>query len=180
MRKALLVAFIALSALPAFAFNADSTCVKCHGDQEKVKSLGYPQMYLDPAEIDKEVNMGGIDCVSCHLGDNTKMDKEEAHKGMPRPFYAAVGKNHKYQAVGREITNFDPIQPKGTDRTKLLMRKPDRRSTLVRLTDEGFELVNKCLKSHMDTEAEMISRLDGEKTAELNRLLRELENSLWL
>ncbi len=125
MRKALLVVFIAIAALPVFAFEADSTCVKCHGDKEMVKSLGYPQMYLDPAEIDKEVNMGGISCVSCHLGDNTKMNKDEAHKDMPRAFYAAVGAKHKYQAVGREITNFDPIQPKGADRTKLLSRKPD-------------------------------------------------------
>jgi hypothetical protein len=90
-----------------------------------MEKLGFPQMYLDPAEVDKEVNMGGISCVSCHLGDNTKMNKDEAHAGMPRPFYAAVGPKYKYQAVGREITNFDPIQPKGTDRTKLLMRKPD-------------------------------------------------------
>lgn len=125
MRLAFVVFLMALFAVPVFAFDADSSCVKCHGDKEMVTKLGYPQMYLDPATIDKEVNMGGIPCESCHLGNPSSMNKDEAHKGMPRPFYAAVGKNHKYQAVSRDITNFDPITPKGKDRTKLLMRKAD-------------------------------------------------------
>lgn len=132
MRKSILMLtitltllFISLLAATAHAFEADSSCVRCHGDAAAMKELGYPQMYLDPAEVDKEVNMGGISCVSCHLGDSTKLNKDEAHAGMPRPFYAAVGAKLKYQAVGREITNYDPIQPKGKDRTKLLMRKPD-------------------------------------------------------
>lgn len=125
MRRSLLFLILILFSVSAYAYEADSTCVQCHGDEIMMKELGYPQLYLDPAEVDEEVNMGGISCVSCHLGDNTALDKNEAHKDMPRAFYAAAGKNHKYQAVGREITNFDPIQPKGTDRTKVLLRKPD-------------------------------------------------------
>jgi len=124
MRLVLLLTILAISSLTGFAYESDSSCVNCHGDSKMMETLGYPQLYLDPAEVDKEVNMGGISCVSCHLGDSSKLNKDEAHAGMPRPFYAAVGKNHKYQAVGREITNYDPIQPKGSNRTKVLIRKP--------------------------------------------------------
>lgn len=125
MRKTVFILILALLTVSAYAYDKDSSCVKCHGDKVMMKKLGTPQLYLDPAEVDKEVNMGGVACVDCHLGDSTKLNKDEAHKGMPRPFYAAIGKNHKYQAVGREITNYDPIEPKGTNRTKLLLRKPD-------------------------------------------------------
>lgn len=125
MRKVILLLMVTMLSLTAFAYEEDSTCVRCHGDEAMVTELGFPQMFLDPAEIDEEVNMGGISCVSCHLGDNTQLNKDDAHKGMPKPFYAAIGKNHKYQAVGREITNYDPIQPKGKNRTKVLLRKPD-------------------------------------------------------
>ena len=125
MRFAFIFILTALFAVPAFAFDADSSCVKCHGNKDMITKLGFPQMYLDPTEVDKEVNMGGIACESCHLGNPAAMDKDEAHKDMPRPFYAAVGAKYKYQAVGREITNFAPITPKGTDRTKLLGAKPD-------------------------------------------------------
>ena len=128
MRKAILLTLIALLSVSAYAYENDSTCVRCHGDEVTMKELGFPQLYLDPAKVDEEVNMGGISCVSCHLGDNTKLDKDASHEGMPRPFYAAIGKNHKYQAVSREITNYDPIQPKGTNRTKVLIRKPTNKA----------------------------------------------------
>lgn len=102
----------------------DSGCINCHGNKELMTKLGYPQLYLDPKKVDEEVNMAGVPtCVDCHLGNPNTMDKEEAHKGMPRPFYAAVGKEHKYSAIGRFVTNYDPILPQGNDRTKYLIRK---------------------------------------------------------
>jgi hypothetical protein len=111
----------------ADAFDKESGCVKCHSDRKFLTEMGYPQMYLDPAEVDREVNMMGVPtCVDCHKGNKDTMDREEAHKDMPRPFYAAVGKKHKYQAVDRGITNYAPIQPEGKNRTNLLMRKPDK------------------------------------------------------
>jgi len=116
---------IALLGFSAYAYEKNSSCVRCHGDKEAMKKLGYSQLYLNPSEVDDEVNMDGISCVSCHLGDNTKLNKDDAHAGMPRSFYAALGPKYKYQAVGREITNYDPIQAQGTKRTKLLLRAPD-------------------------------------------------------
>ncbi|UOD34933.1 cytochrome c3 family protein [Deferribacteraceae bacterium V6Fe1] len=125
MKKILFCFIFIFTCSMVMAYDPDSSCVKCHSDKQALEKLGYPQMYLDPTEVDKEVNMEGVPtCVDCHLGNNQTMDKDEAHKDMPRPFYAAVGKNHKYEAVSREVTNFDPIQPKGDDRTKLLIRKP--------------------------------------------------------
>lgn len=126
--KTILAAFLITSCLVVgnvFAFDVSSSCVKCHGDKKLVSDLGFPQMYLDPQQVEAEVNMGEITCVDCHLGDSSSMEKDIAHKGMPRPFYAAIGQKHKYQAVDRGITNFSPIQPQGDSRFKLLMRKPD-------------------------------------------------------
>lgn len=115
---------VMLATLPAAAFDVESSCVKCHGDREKMNQMGYPQLYLDPAQVDEEVAMAGIPaCVDCHLGDGTAVDKDAAHQGMPRPFYAAIGQDLKYQAVGREVTDFSPIVPQGTDLTRLLLRK---------------------------------------------------------
>ena len=115
--------FLLFSSL-TFAYDEHSSCVKCHSDKELLSSLGYPQLYLDPKKVDEEVKMAGVPtCVDCHLGNSETMDKDEAHKEMPRPFYAAIGKNHKYEAVSRKATNFDKIEPKGDDRTKLLLRE---------------------------------------------------------
>lgn len=126
MKRMLAVFIIMLiGTLSSYAYDKNSTCVKCHSDSQALEKLGYPQLYLNPDEVESEVNMGDINCVDCHLGNNESMDKDEAHKDMPRAFYAAVGKNHKYQAVGREITKFDPIQPKGDVRFKKLLREPD-------------------------------------------------------
>ena len=118
--------FLLFSSL-TFAYDEHSSCVKCHSDKELLSSLGYPQLYLDPKKVDEEVKMAGVPtCVDCHLGNSETMDKDEAHKEMPRPFYAAIGKNHKYEAVSRKATNFDKIEPKGDDRTKLLLREGDK------------------------------------------------------
>lgn len=51
----------------------------------------------------------------------------------------------------------------------------DKRSTLVRLTGEGKELVEKCLVAHMKTEAEMVSSLDAKTMEKLNAILKKLE-----
>ncbi|WP_022850372.1 cytochrome c3 family protein [Limisalsivibrio acetivorans] len=126
MKRFILTVFaLTLLASGAFAYDKDSSCVQCHGNEAAMEKLGYPQLYLDPDQVEEEVNMGDINCVDCHLGNNEEIVAEKAHEGMPRPFYAAVGKNHKYQAVGRDITNYDRIQPKGDVRFKVLLRQPD-------------------------------------------------------
>lgn len=125
MKKLIIVCLMMLFSFGAAQAAEKSSCIACHGSKAEMEKLGYPQLYLDPAEVEKEVNMGEVACEDCHLGNPAGMTAEEAHKGMPRPFYAAVGKNHKYQAVGRDITNYDPIQPQGKVPFAYLMRKPD-------------------------------------------------------
>ncbi len=108
-----------------FGFDPISTCVRCHADQALLTRLGAPQMYLDPAQVDLEVGMNGApNCVDCHLGDNRTMVAADAHKGMPRPFFAAVGENFKFEAVDRAVSGFAPITPQGENRSILLQQKP--------------------------------------------------------
>lgn len=124
MRALLLLCFfVFVGAFYSHGYDDKSSCVKCHSDKEMLTKLGYPQMYLDPKKVEEETRMPGVACVDCHLGNPNSMDKNEAHKGMPRPFYAAIGKNHKYEAVGREVTNFAPIVPKGEKRITYLIQQ---------------------------------------------------------
>ncbi len=121
------LALLVLVAFSLHAYNAKSTCVKCHSNKELLKKLGAPQMYMDPAKVDEEVNMAGEPtCVDCHLGNNKTMDMKKAHKGMLKPFYAAIGKHHKYQYIDRSVTNYDRILPRGKKRFAVLMRKPTK------------------------------------------------------
>ncbi len=122
MKRLIILILVAFSLQ---AYDAKSTCVKCHSDRELLKKLGAPQMYMDPAKVDEEVNMAGEPtCVDCHLGNNRTMDMEKAHRGLLKPFYAAIGKHHKYQYIDRSVTNYDRILPKGKKRFAVLMRKP--------------------------------------------------------
>lgn len=52
----------------------------------------------------------------------------------------------------------------------------DKRSTLVRLTDGGIELMEKCLPAHMDTEDSLVSGMGRKKLEKLNGLLKEFES----
>jgi len=80
-----LVLGVFLCAFPALSFDADSSCVSCHGDEEKLEQLGFPQLHLDPAVVDEEVGMAGVPtCVDCHLGNSAASGKEEDHRAMLR------------------------------------------------------------------------------------------------
>lgn len=102
-----------LAAGSAMAYDAASGCVKCHGDREKMESLGAGSMYLDPAAVDREVGMKGAPtCTDCHQGDPSAMEKEAAHKGLLRPFVSAAGKKVKGEAVSRSDIGLSPLVPK--------------------------------------------------------------------
>ena len=103
---------LVLAAGTVSAYDATSSCVKCHGDREKMKSLGAESMYLDPAAVDKEVAMGGAPtCTDCHKGDPAALTKEAAHKGLLRPFVSAAGKKVKGEAVYRSEIGLAPLVP---------------------------------------------------------------------
>lgn len=71
---------------PSWAVDRNSSCVRCHGDREKMRRFGAETMYLDPARVDAEIGMRGVPtCSDCHLGDPAAGDRETAHKGMLAP-----------------------------------------------------------------------------------------------
>ena len=123
MKKVSMMVLVLLSAASvAWGFDTGSSCVVCHSDRAKLKELGAEAMYLDPAQVDREVGMQGKPtCVDCHLGDPKATDKVAAHKGMLAPFLVAAGKNHKGQAVSREAAGaLQPLVPKGTGMNSMI------------------------------------------------------------
>ncbi len=102
-------------AVVAWGGDAGSGCVTCHSDRAKLKELGGEAMYLDPAQVDREVGMKGKPtCVDCHLGNPRAVDKVDAHNGMLAPFLMVAGKKYKGQAVSRETAGaLQPLVPKG-------------------------------------------------------------------
>jgi len=60
---------------------ADDNCVKCHGDEEKMKGLGYPKFIMRQSEVESQTRMPAS-CTDCHKGDPDAEKKEEAHAGL--------------------------------------------------------------------------------------------------
>src|SRR5512135_3670104 len=105
------VCTLALSVL-SFAYDPASSCVRCHGDRQKMKTLGAEAMYLDPARVDREVNMKGEPtCVDCHQGDPKAANKKLAHRGLLRPHLLAIGKTKEGQALPRTAVGLTPLVP---------------------------------------------------------------------
>lgn len=115
MKTVLTAVLLLLTVAAAWGFDAGSSCVVCHGDKEKMKALGAESMFLDPAQVDKEVGMKGKPtCVDCHQGNPALHEKDAAHAGLLRPFLVGVGKKLKGQAISREDAGaMQPIVPKG-------------------------------------------------------------------
>ncbi|MCM0082279.1 cytochrome c3 family protein [Geomonas sp. Red32] len=119
--KRLFVVVVLLAATSAWGFDAASQCVICHGDKNRMKELGAEAMYLDPAQVDREVGMEGATCVDCHLGDGSQATKEGSHKGMLRPFVVAVGPKVKGEALFREAAGaLQPLNPRGTGMDRMI------------------------------------------------------------
>ena len=63
------------------------------------------------------------------------------------------------------------------EKAGLVERRPhpsDRRATLVRLTDKGFDLIDSIMPSHQDTAREALAGLSPEEQMTLNTLLARL------
>lgn len=87
----------------ALAFDAGSSCVKCHGDRETMAKLNAADFYLDPAAVDREVGMGGEPrCVDCHLGDPSQADVAGAHTGLLRPMLTVYGAGRAGTTMSRQ------------------------------------------------------------------------------
>lgn len=67
------------------------------------------------------------------------------------------------------------------EKAGLVERRPhpsDRRATLVRLTDKGFDLIDSIMPSHQDTAREALAGLSPEEQKTLNALLARLIGGL--
>lgn len=121
-----------LAAGSVMAYDAASSCVKCHGDRKRMKSLGAESMYLDPAAVDREVGMKGApSCTDCHQGDPLSMEKEASHKGLLRPFVTVAGKKLKGEAVSRSVAGLSPLVP-GKDGSAMTAMIPKGDKELLR------------------------------------------------
>lgn len=110
---AIVIMFTLIAFSPTFAFDPESSCVRCHGNLEKMKTLGWESMYLDPAQVDREVGMkGSPTCTDCHMGDPAAMEKDAAHKGLLKPFVMAAGKKVKGEALSRSDIGLTPLVPR--------------------------------------------------------------------
>ena len=54
----------------------------------------------------------------------------------------------------------------------------DRRGTLIKMTDKGFELIEAAVTAHVENEHRILSVLDKEEREDLSRLLRKLLRSI--
>ncbi|WP_456474241.1 cytochrome c3 family protein [Candidatus Pyrohabitans sp.] len=77
--RAAIVAAVLLLAFVSSSY-ADS-CVDCHGSEEKMKDLGYPQFYFPLEEVREQSGMPAT-CTDCHLGNPDAASMEEAHEGV--------------------------------------------------------------------------------------------------
>lgn len=59
--------------------SAESSCIKCHGDQDRMAQLSERayKYYVDPVQFAQEAH-GGLACTTCHGGDPTKPTPQEA------------------------------------------------------------------------------------------------------
>ncbi|MGE4580546.1 MAG: cytochrome c3 family protein [Desulfuromonadales bacterium] len=137
MKPFLLIALL-LFPLAAQAYDPASGCVQCHGDAQKMRALGAEALYLDPAQVDREVNMKGEPtCVDCHLGDATALEAAAAHQGMLRPLIMVSGRDLAGEAMERPRLGLLPLLP-GEKGPSALVPKPD--SSMAQLA--GVDKIN--------------------------------------
>jgi hypothetical protein len=102
------------------ASGADS-CTDCHGNDVKMKELGYPQFTVPLTEIRVQLRMPAS-CTDCHLGNFQAPSKEEAHKGM----LTLRAVNRKWSALTRaempppDVADWPSLGPRGKNRATQL------------------------------------------------------------
>lgn len=109
--------FILITGFLGYQYYMDSSesCISCHGSEEKMKELGYPQFYVTLEDVRKGTGHKTVQCRDCHLGNGRAWDKERAHKGMLKAIFV----NESAEPVDRkkiytkEETELNKIIPAG-------------------------------------------------------------------
>ncbi len=97
--------------------DTDAGCIECHGNKEKMQSLGYPQFYMTREMVEKENRHPNVKCHECHLGNGRASDVNKAHKGMLKALLVDEAGN----VLERKKVSPAPILPHGTDRIRELL-----------------------------------------------------------
>lgn len=107
--------------------DTDSGCIACHGNKEKMQSLGYPQFYMTREMVERESNHPNVKCHECHLGDGKATETEKAHEGMLKVILV----NDAGDVLVRKKVAPGQLLPHGTDRIReLLPENTDVRNVL--------------------------------------------------
>lgn len=107
--------------------DTDAGCVACHGNKEKMQSLGYPQFYMTREMVERESNHPNVRCHECHLGDGRATETDKAHKGMLKVILV----NEAGDVLNRKNVAPGQLLPHGTDRIReLLPENTDVRNVL--------------------------------------------------
>lgn len=115
-----------------------NSCLACHSDAEKMKSLGFPQLMVTQAEAEQQTKMPAS-CTDCHQGNPADPTKEGAHAGLLRMF---VVKKKGLQAVTRDkLGKFSPpsLEPGGKNAMVELLPKVEKNGSMV--NDPGVKTV---------------------------------------
>lgn len=135
----LLLQFVLIISFLGYRSYKDSSaeCISCHGNKEKLRSIGYPQFYVTREMAEKESNHPNVKCHECHLGDGRARDAKKAHKGMLKPLFISESGD----ILERKKVALQPMLPEGDDRMReLLPPNPDVRNILWH--DRNTETLN--------------------------------------
>jgi hypothetical protein len=80
IRAILLCILISATAIRA---TASDSCIGCHGNRQKMESMGYGAFAVTSQEAKAQTRMPAT-CSECHLGNPDREEREAAHKGMAR------------------------------------------------------------------------------------------------
>lgn len=81
MIRAILVGIMIAGA--AITVEASDSCIECHGNRQRMESLGYGHFTMNSKEVGAQTRMPAT-CSECHLGNPVAKEKEGAHRGMAR------------------------------------------------------------------------------------------------
>jgi len=67
----------------AITTEASDSCIECHGNRQRMESLGYGAFTVTSQEAEAQTRMPAR-CDQCHLGDPESKELGKSHKGMAR------------------------------------------------------------------------------------------------
>jgi len=107
--------------LPAGIINASDSCVHCHGNEVRMKELGYSQFLVTAENSTAQTGMTAA-CVDCHLGDAEAQAIQDSHRGLLS--LRVVGKKWNTQERAgmkeQDLKNWPSLEPRGDKKASQL------------------------------------------------------------